>query len=110
MASSACMKIQTAEKSRVTGTVKAYYITAAHLCMMSGFFYSKKEEKIMLSKKYNAAEAEAKWQEFWQEKGIYRFDGIIAHQIKKYTMYAGKIHQQILQLDDICWKKRPAKQ
>ena len=28
----------------------------------------------MLSKKYNAAEAEAKWQEFWQEKGIYRFD------------------------------------
>ena len=28
----------------------------------------------MLTKKYNAAEAEAKWQEFWQEKGIYKFD------------------------------------
>ncbi|MBO4414428.1 MAG: valine--tRNA ligase [Lachnospiraceae bacterium] len=27
----------------------------------------------MLSKKYNAAESEAKWQEFWQEKGIYKF-------------------------------------
>ena len=42
--------------------------------MMSGFLYSKKEVSIMLSKKYNAAEAEAKWQEFWQEKGIYKFD------------------------------------
>lgn len=28
----------------------------------------------MLSKKYKAAESEAKWQEFWQEKGIYKFD------------------------------------
>lgn len=28
----------------------------------------------MLSKKYKAAEAEAKWQEFWQEKGIYKFN------------------------------------
>ena len=27
----------------------------------------------MLAKKYNAAESEAKWQKFWQEKGIYRF-------------------------------------
>ena len=27
----------------------------------------------MLAKKYNAAESEAKWQNFWQEKGIYRF-------------------------------------
>jgi len=27
----------------------------------------------MLTKKYNAAESEAKWQEFWQEKGIYKF-------------------------------------
>ena len=28
----------------------------------------------MLSRKYNPKESEAKWQEFWQEKGIYRFD------------------------------------
>ncbi len=28
----------------------------------------------MLSKKYKAKEAEAKWQEFWQENGIYKFD------------------------------------
>ncbi len=28
----------------------------------------------MLSKKYKAAESEAKWQEFWQKKGIYKFD------------------------------------
>ncbi len=28
----------------------------------------------MLPKKYKAAESEAKWQEFWQEKGIYKFD------------------------------------
>ncbi|MBR4724588.1 MAG: valine--tRNA ligase [Lachnospiraceae bacterium] len=26
-----------------------------------------------MAKKYNAAESEAKWQKFWQEKGIYRF-------------------------------------
>lgn len=28
----------------------------------------------MLSKKYNAKESEKKWQDFWQEKGIYHFD------------------------------------
>lgn len=28
----------------------------------------------MLSKKYKAADSEKKWQEFWQEKGVYRFD------------------------------------
>jgi len=28
----------------------------------------------MLPKKYKAAESESKWQEFWQEKGIYKFD------------------------------------
>lgn len=28
----------------------------------------------MLSKKYKASESEKKWQDFWQEKGIYRFD------------------------------------
>lgn len=28
----------------------------------------------MLEKKYKANEAEAKWQEFWQEEGIYKFD------------------------------------
>lgn len=28
----------------------------------------------MLTKKYKASEAEAKWQEFWQEKGIYKFE------------------------------------
>ncbi len=28
----------------------------------------------MLDKKYNVQEKEAKWQKFWQEKGIYKFD------------------------------------
>lgn len=28
----------------------------------------------MLAKKYKAKESEKKWQEFWQEKGIYKFD------------------------------------
>lgn len=28
----------------------------------------------MLSKKYNPKESEKKWQEFWQEKGVYHFD------------------------------------
>lgn len=28
----------------------------------------------MLEKKYKAKESEPKWQEFWQEKGIYKFD------------------------------------
>lgn len=28
----------------------------------------------MLSKKYSAKDSEKKWQEFWQEKGIYKFD------------------------------------
>ncbi len=28
----------------------------------------------MLAKKYKAAESEKKWQDFWQEKGIYKFD------------------------------------
>lgn len=28
----------------------------------------------MLSKKYKASESEKKWQDFWQEKGIYKFD------------------------------------
>lgn len=28
----------------------------------------------MLSKKYKAIESEKKWQDFWQEKGIYQFD------------------------------------
>ena len=28
----------------------------------------------MLAKKYKAKESEAKWQSFWQEKGIYHFD------------------------------------
>lgn len=28
----------------------------------------------MLSKKYKAKESEKKWQDFWQEKGVYKFD------------------------------------
>lgn len=28
----------------------------------------------MLQKKYNPKESEPKWQEFWQEKGVYKFD------------------------------------
>lgn len=28
----------------------------------------------MLTKKYKASESEKKWQDFWQEKGIYKFD------------------------------------
>lgn len=50
----------------------------------------------MLSKKYNAKDSEKKWQEFWQKKGIYKFD---PH--SKQTIYSidtppptvnGKIH------------------
>ena len=46
----------------------------------------------MLDNKYIALEKEAKWQNFWQEKGIYKFDKnsnkpIITVVIKQYFAY-----------------------
>ena len=42
--------------------------------VVKGLFYLYIGGYDMLQKKYNPKESEPKWQEFWQEKGVYKFD------------------------------------